>query len=429
MILSASGVSENDIISASSKPALSVYDAFALSVRCTENLPVKGENVIQAKSQYSQSIGAYLPSVAINAEKSHYEKSSAGTSSNNTSAYLYGRQPIITGLNEWSEINRSKRAASVSYKVLVLSAQQQLLTVAQKYYLVCQLQSKYETDLEMIDLYKKIRIELVRRVSVGKNRQNDVIRTDGQISRLEAQAASDLSQLETAKSDLALSIGVSSPVSVSGPVNLPPPLYRSEDISLIVSRRLEIAIARENIDIADMNLNTAIGGHLPSIYLDGNYRLYTEGDDPGDKYNVAIVASLPIFQGGITSEKVSLAKSAKRQADLTLAETTRAVKEDIISSYNIWGGFVKQYDAYKKALGSAERNYNITMNDYRLSLVTILDVISVLAELRQARNDFNTAMFALELSRIKLGVAISEFPGSGNSILKNSYVLKTENPQ
>jgi outer membrane protein len=427
MILSASGVNENDISSAAVKSTISLYDAFALSVRYTEKLMIAGENVAQARSQHSQSIGAYLPNISINAEKSYVDKNTgSGSQKGNASAYIYGRQPIITGLNEWTGINQSKSAASISSHNLALSVQQQLLTISQKYYLVCQLQSLLDTNHEIVDLYKKVRVELLRRVAVGKSRKNELLRTDGQISRLEAQVASVSSQLETAKSELALSIGISSAVSVSGGINLPSPNYKTEDIPSIISRRLEVVIAKENIDIANTNLDAALGGHLPEVYLEGKYRLYSEGNDPTDKYNVAIAASIPIFQGGITSEKVSQAQSMKRQANLVLTQTTRAVEEDIIASYDTWNGFMKQSNAYKNALDSAEQNYTITMNDYRLNLVTILDVISVLTELQQARNDFKTAILALELSRIKLGVAINEFPGSGNLVLKNSSLPEKE---
>ena len=424
MIFSASGVSENDIISASVKSALTLYDAYALSISFTENLPIAGEDVVQAKSKHSESIGAYLPNISLNAEKSN---SGSALQSGTTSAYIYGRQPIMTGLNELTGIYQSDKAASVSSNILKLTASQQLLTVAQKFYTVCQLQSTLKNNREIVDLYKKIRAELLRRVAVGKNRRNDVLRIDGQISRLEAQIASISSRLVAARSELALSIGISAPVSFTGGIKLPPPAYKPGELSSFVYRRIEVIIAKENIEIAAINLKTAMGGHLPSVFLEGSYRLYSNGDDPIDKYTVSVAASLPIFQGGIPSEKVSQAESVKRQADLILTRTIRAVEENIISSYDTWKSFIKQSEAYRKALDSAERNYKITLSDYRLSLVTILDVFSVLTELQQARDDYTTAMLALELSRIKLGVAISEFPASGNKLLKNASVAATGN--
>lgn len=427
MILEESGVSENDISSALSKKAVSLYDAFALSVRFTENLPIAGENVIQAESLYSQAIGSCLPKISINAERPLTKNNSdTGSLPGKTSAYIYGRQPVVTGLNEWTDIHKSKRAVSISRHFLKLSVQQQLLIVAQKYYLVCQLNSTLDTDREIVELYKKIRVEQVRRVAVGKNRQNDVMRTDAQISRLEAQVALVSSQLAIAENDFALTAGIPSTVMVTGGIELPPPVYKPEDLHSIIFRRTEVIIAKEKVEVANMDLKAAWGGHLPTVYLEGNYRLYKEGINSGDKYNVAVAASLPIFQGGITSEKIYQSESVKRQAELVFTQTTRAVEEDIKTSYDAWCGFVKQSDAYKKALESAERNYRYTINDYRLSLVTVLDVISVLTDLQQARNDFKTAMYASQLSRIRLGVAINEFPEKGNSVLKNTASEKIE---
>jgi outer membrane protein len=421
MILSASGVTEDDISSAALKTSISLYDAFALSVRYTEKLPIAGENVIQADSQHSQAIGSYLPNVTLNAAKPILNNSSTtGPIASKAYAYLYVRQPIISGLNEWTNISRQKSVTSISRHILFLSAQQQLLTIAQKYYFVCQLQSTLGIKQEILGLYRKTRAELVRRVAVGKNRQGDILRTDAQIARLEAQLASISSQVEAAKSDLATSTGISATVAMSGGIEIPPPAYKSNDLRSIVSRRLEIVIAKENIDVADMNLKAAWGGHLPTVYLEGNYRLYTEGNNHGDKFSAAIVASMPIFNGMIDTEKVSQAESMRRQTELVLSQTTRAVEEDINTSYDMWVSAVKQSDAYKSALESAERNYAVTMNDYRLNLVTILDVISVLTDLQQARIDYKTALLAAGFARIRLGVATNEFPGSGNDILKNA---------
>lgn len=423
--LSAAGISEEDISSASSKLEISLYDAFVLSVSSTGNLTSAGENVIQSKSLHSQAIGSYLPGISLNAERSFAEKDS-GAKADYTTAYIKGKQPVISGLNEWTAIERTGRETAMSHNLLRLAAQQQLLSVAQKYYLVRQLQSMLETDIEIVELYRKIRGELARRVAIGKNRKNELIRTDGQISRLEAQAESITSQLETARRELALATGTNSPVS-AGSVNLPLPSFRPDDIKPVTGRRLEVVIARDNLEIAGIKLNAALGGHLPSVYLEGNYRFYSRGDDTLDRYNISVVASLPVFEGGVTSARINQAGSSYRQAELSLAETTRAVEKDILMAYETWNSFIKQSNAYKKALESAERNYDITMNDYRLSLVTILDVISVLTELQQARNDYRTSVFALELSRIKLGVAINEFPGSGNSILRNtSLPVKTD---
>ncbi|HEY1406723.1 MAG TPA: TolC family protein, partial [Spirochaetota bacterium] len=390
----------------------------------TEKLAIAGENVIQSDSQYYQALGSYLPKISLNASKPFPDNNppsgATGQIPSKAFASIYGRQAIITGLNEWAGISLAKNFKAIARNALVLSAQQQLLTVAQKYYLVCQLQSTLDTDREIVDLYRKMRIELVRRVTVGKNRQSDVLRTDTQISRLEAQVTSISSQLDTAVSDLAATIGITPKMTVSGAIDLPSPSYKPDDVRMVVSRRSEVIIAKQNIDVADMNLKAAWGGHLPTVYIEGNYRLYNENKIPGDKFYTAITASIPIFEGGITTAKVSEAQSVKRQADLTLSQTLRTVEEDVNTSYDIWRSSVSQAEAFKNALASAERTYVVTANDYRLNLVTIIDVITALTDLQQARNDYKTANLILGFDRIRLGVATNEFPGNGNSTLKNA---------
>jgi len=431
MVLSASGVSESDISTAAGKTSVSLYDAFALSIRYTEKLPIAGENVIQADEVRSQAIGSYLPKISLNAAKPFPDNNpptgATGPLPSRAYAYLYGRQPIITGLNEVTGIFESKSLASISRHTLTMTAQQQLLIITQKYYLVCQLQSTLDTNREIVDQYKKMRLELVHRVGVGKNRQNDVLRTDSQLARLDAQVASISSQLENAKSDLANAVGIASTIPVSGGIDIPPPAYKTDDLRAVINRRLEVVVAKENIDVADMNLKAAWGGHLPTVYLEGNYRLYNEGNIPGDKFYASITASIPIFAGGVTASKVSQAESAKRQAELNLSQTIRAVEEDVNTSYDTWVSSIKQSDAYKNALDSAERNYGVTISDYRLNLVTILDVITALTDLQTARNDYKTALLAAGFARIRLGVATNEFPGEGNSVLKNAPLTNMGN--
>ncbi|HNX57841.1 MAG TPA: TolC family protein [Spirochaetota bacterium] len=429
MVLEASGVTDDDIKAAESKKAVSLFDAFALSVRNTEALPIIGENVIQSRSVRNQAIGAYLPKVSLNAARpipdNNPPSGATGSLPSKTYAYIYARQPIITGLNELSGIELASKSESISRNTLALTAQQQFLLISQKYYLVCQLQETLKTDRDIIDLYRKNRGELVRRVSVGKNRQNDVLSTDAQIARLDAQIISITSQLETARNDLISSAGLRADTDIAGGIDLPPPSFTPDDTRTAAYKRYEVLIAQQNVELAGINLKAAWGGHLPTVYLEGNYRLYNESKVDADKFYAAITASLPIFNGGITQEKVSQAESMKRQANLNLSQTVRTVEESIRTSYDTWNSAVKQSDAYKRALESAERNYNVTMNDYRLNLVTILEVITALTNLQQARNDYSAALLSAGLARIHLGTSIGEFPGGGNSVLRNAPLIKT----
>ena len=265
----------------------------------------------------------------------------------------------------------------------------------------------------------------MRRVAVGKNRQSDVLKTDSQVYKLDAQIKLLESQLSSAMRDLASSAGVVPGFSVSGSIVITPPVFKREDIRAAAARRLEIKTARENVTIADLNVEAAMGGHLPTVYLEGNYRFYPSNSYyastvPHDRLYGALTAQMPLYQGGTVSAKVKQAESVKRQAELLLSQTTRAVEQDITNAYETWDSSVMQTDAFKRALVSAEQNYIVTMNDYRLNLVTILDVITALTLLQSAKSDYETAVLTADYNRILLAVAINEFADGGLSVLKNA---------
>jgi hypothetical protein len=57
-------------------------------------------------------------------------------------------------------------------------------------------------------------------------------------------------------------------------------------------------------------------------------------------------------------------------------------------------------------------------DEYRLNLVTILDVITSLQSLQDDRNDYEKTILQHKLNRIQLGIAINEFTGKNINLLK-----------
>ena len=75
-------------------------------------------------------------------------------------------------------------------------------------------------------------------------------------------------------------------------------------------------------------------------------------------------------------------------------------------------------ESFKKALDAADNNYRAILGEYRLNLVTLLDVFSALTTLESARDDYERTVLENCLSRIRLGVATGEFYGKGINKLR-----------
>lgn len=404
------GITDADVIKARERSVLTLFDVYALAVKKTEAMAIEGEKYVQAETRRSQAIGAMLPRVSLRATKIFPETESGTYTSSKTLVSLYARQPIITGLQEWYSYKGSQYEIRQRRYELFHNAGLFLLEVAQYFYRVLQIEQTLKDKEEIIALYKKTMDELRRRVRVGRSRQTEVLRVNTEIFKLEADIKSLQKELESARMALS-AISSISPQSILKGGELSGFDRSPEKLKNLMRDRWDIRAAREEVRFAETRLRVEQGGHLPNIYLEGHYRIY-QRDKTGRDYYGALGAELPLFSGGIVSARIREAESARRQAELRLSRTKRTAETDIRDAYQRWESTQEEMEAYKNALVTAERNYRAIMREYRLNLVTILDVFTALTSLYNAREDYETIRLQNSLNRIRLGVAVSEFSGS-----------------
>lgn len=420
LLREATGVTDEDASRASARKSMSLFDAYALSVTATERLAIQGEAALQADAMKQQAFGAFLPYVSLRGTKVFPEnKSTAAGFAPKSGLYLYARQSLLTGLNEWSNFKGSAAEKRLRRYQLHYQAGQLLYEVSYNFYRVIQLETGLKNQDQVLNLYRKTLAELRRRVGVGRSRQSEVLRTNAQVYRLEAQIKSMRSDLAGARLILSSLTGLPPGFGAVDYGSLPEPSYSFDEAKKALGKRWDILAARESVAMADARLLAAWGGHLPSLYLEGQYRLYQYNKTPGRDYYAAVGAELPLFSGFITAARIKEAESLKRQADLTLAGTRRLAEEEILDAWQSWESSKQEREAFNRALVSAEENYRVTMEEYRLNLVTILDVLVSLTTLQGAKDDYDRAELQYRLERIRLGVAVNEFSGKGIVLLRN----------
>ena len=104
MIRRATGITDEDVKTASGKKDITLFDAFALAVHKTERMAIEGENAIQAEERKLQAIESFLPYVSLRANKAFPEPDTRYVNLARSAVSLYLRQPIVTGLKEASQI-------------------------------------------------------------------------------------------------------------------------------------------------------------------------------------------------------------------------------------------------------------------------------------------------------------------------------------
>lgn len=450
MLRAATGVTDEDVRAASGKKAISLFDAYALAVHRTERMAIEGESAIQAEERKLQAIEAFLPYFSIRANKAFPEPDTGYINLARSAVSLYLRQPIITGLKEASQIKAAWSDRKIRECQLNNHASMLLMDVGTAYYTVLLMEHDLRNNEQLLELHNKTVAEIRRRVEIGRSRQSDLSRTRAQIYSLEARVKSLRTGLEHARLVFAAMTGIESDYVLADSVNLNDPPFTVKETETIIENRWDVRAAREQMEHSKAGVLAAYGTHLPNVYFEGSYFLWQDSLYKTDRsrqlaqlalssnpassllgsrlnngnptktrdYYFSLGAELPIFGGDITFAKVREANSRKRQAGLAYSQAVRLARKDITDSYQTWEGSKVELEAYRKALASAEQNYQVVSNEYRLNQVTILDVLTSLTNLQTVRDDYERALLQLKLNRVHLGIAVNEFTGEKIKILR-----------
>jgi outer membrane protein len=413
-ILEMHGLTSADTESAAHSGALSLYEVFISALGKNSDLAIERERSIQADSRRSQAIGSYLPRISLRGAKMFPDD---GAGSQRTRVSLYARQNIFTGLTEYARLKSSGYELKMRKSLLFYYSGTLLLDSAHGFYSVLQLEKSIKNREETLKLYSGIAAELRRRANLGRTKRSEVLLTEAQIQKLEAEILSLKNDLHRTRLGIATLAGVNINSEFTDTLNLPDPGLDLEKCLTGINNRPEIEAAGYDVKIAEQNLLEAKGGHLPTAYLEGSYSLYSKGNSSRD-YNASLGLELPIFSGGITRARVKESGSKLREAELRLDAVKDSAVEDVTDAWKTWESSAGQVEAFRAALSIAERSHTAVMNEYRLNLTGILDVFNSLRELQNARDEYDRRKFQHALNRIRLGVATCEFRGVKAKTLK-----------
>lgn len=445
----ATGVQSRSIGEAARKlagsEAMTLDDLYAVAVDRTERLAIRQEGVIQAESQKNQALGAWIPSLSYretrnatvpdhsDKDRQHRLRSQAAAlalgnpalwPSTSSSASLPpnlgpGRKlvlhvPIFTGLNEISGISAANALVLQRRLELNHDASRMYLEIAQAYYNVLLLEQSMKTREEMLRVSLQTVQQLERFVALGRVKRTDLLSARASLARTEAELESVRDSHTRARDALAALSGAPPDVRLT-PADLPPPSVAREQAEEIADARADVEAARAGFDVSKAGVLAAKGEFLPSFYVDGYYSLPRRNTARNRDIYAQFTFQVPLFNGGTSIAGLKKAESEQRQAELILSQLRRNALTEIRESFDAWSASRVRITAYKKALDAAELNYAAQADYYARRLGTILDLLSSLTSLAQAKDEYSRATLEEKLNRVWVGVAVGEIPRRGKS--------------
>jgi outer membrane protein len=399
-------------------------DCFAAAIKRSETLATNIELIEQAEQQYKQARAGLFPTISGVASYLVQQSPPAGTAtsfspSEQTTAKLQGVQPIFHGLKEYAGLLATNLNISAAIANKVQAAATLYSDTVTSFYTILSLEQTLRDYQDEIDVYQERIVDLNHRIKIGRSKPSEVLTVRSAVDSLAAQAEVARGQLSAQREAFAFLTGLDrNEVLSETPVTevKPQPL----DFYLArVEMRPDVKASKATAEATEKNVAIARAGHFPSVDLGGDYYFKRPGLTSDVHWDVTLTASVPIFAGGLVNAQVSQAASQSRVADLALERTRRSADQDLRTNVSNVSTDLQQTEKLDRATRSALDNYKAQVRDYRLGLVTNIDVLQAITAWQEAKRALDAARYLSKLDFLKLETAAAIRPAQFQEEIKN----------
>ncbi|MFW5926628.1 MAG: TolC family outer membrane protein, partial [Wenzhouxiangella sp.] len=202
------------------------------------------------------------------------------------------------------------------------------------------------------------------------------------------------------------------------PLDEPDPNDVSEWVEWALDNNPRILQQRSQVDVAGADLRIARAGHLPTVDLTGGYNVNIDnewvGRDPqtqeplgsaeleNEGWRVDLSLSVPLFQGFAVQSRRRQAGHSLNAADELLDQTERAVVRQTETAFRAIMAGIREVEARRQALVSAESALEATNAGFEVGTRTIVDVLQSEQRFFQAERDHSQARHQFTLNQLLL---------------------------
>lgn len=387
---------------------LTLDNFFEQALARSEVVATHSELIRQAEERYRQAGAALYPTVSGIASYTWQDSGARDLSANPTRqphARIAATQPLFRGFREFAAVRQSRAlvdAQSDDYR----NARTQLFRdVTQNFYDVLTLEQELKNLDEQIEQYRQREKELQDRVRIGRSRSGETLTVQSTISTLQAQVEQRKAELNAAREVFAFLSGLSAATDLVDAEVIPSDPGTLDTYLARLALRPDVKAAQRRLAAAQENIRVVRGEHLPSLDLNANRYLERTGSLEDVEWDVQLALTVPLYAGGSVQSRVREAQSRSTQAQLGVSQIQRQADQEIRSLYQSVVLDRSQLAALEMATEAARKNYTSQQRDYRLGLVTNLDVLQALSAFQENRRALDRARYTAKLNYLRLQTA------------------------
>ncbi len=398
------------------EPPVSLDDCYALALKQSEALAIKGITVEESWADYLRASSEALGDVSfVNTDfLQDPQKGGAGSSDVGSSFSREERrerkltisQPIFQGFKSLGAIAGAGSVRKERIYDYDRDRETLFLDLAMAFYLVIMNEKEFQIQKDTLQSLEERIHELKDRENIGKSRLSEVVTAESRAQALRAALMSTEGTIRNQRRLLEFLTGVTMNERDLVDTN---PLSQTPDH---LEEYIKDAAERHDVLASEQSEKTALQGLVvaqsklwPNVTLDANSYDKREGFQSGISWDLLFTVKIPLFQGGGAVGEVKSAYADYKRAKVNHQLTKRRAELEIKQAYESFISSQKQFGALEESVRTAQQNYDLQRQDYSLNLVNNLDVLAALQALNESRQEANRLFYKLKQDYWRLQIA------------------------
>lgn len=393
--------------------ALTLDECFAHALKRSEVVATQSELIRQAEERNRQAGAALYPTVSGIASYTWQDSGARDLTVSPTRqplARLTATQPLFRGFREFAAVRQSQALVDAQGADYQNARVQLFKDVVLNFYDVLTLEQELKNLDEQFDQYRQREKELQDRVRIGRSRIGETLTVQSTVSTLRAQVEQRKAELSAAREVFAFLSGLPASTPLYDTETIPADAGALDAYLARLALRPDVKAAQQRLSAAQENISVARGAHLPSLDLNANRYLERTGALENVEWDVQLALTVPLYAGGSVQSRVREAQSQSTQAELGVSQAQRQAEQEIRSMHQSVVLAHSQLAALEMATDAARKNYEAQQRDYRLGLVTNLDVLQALSSFQENQRALDRARYTAKLNYLRLQAAAVRRP-------------------
>ena len=326
-------------------------------------------------------------------------------------------QPIYAGLREKRTYDQTKLGIANARQGVRGTEDAVLLRVASNYLGVVNADANIALEQRNIELSERRRTQSTAFYQAGEVTRVDVLRAETAIKAALRLLATAQQQREASISALRTDLDLNGDIGVTPPESDLVPLPDEQTlVARAESIRPDVAVALNNVRVAELELLKQRGARLPVVTFDAGY-IDQKAAFPASRYGYgAFRFSVPIWDSNQVNSRVATAREREQQAHLFLENVKIAAREDVRKAITDLHAADTTLQLAKEQLVAADAEYAQAFELYRAQETTSLDLASSEISLADARRAVAAETLNHNLAQLRVWYAagaIKEAVGVG----------------